>query len=146
MNHSMGLIIEILVAMLLVLTIGYCSLLNRRLKLLKADEQSLKATIAELITATEIAERAIGGLKVTVRDCNENLGRHLSSAAEMSTDLDRQLSSGEELLRKLSRIVLAGRSAADIVAAAASPAGSPQNIVAAAQAFSERNRVTGLAA
>jgi hypothetical protein len=61
MSHSLGLAIESLVAVLLMLTIGYCMLLNSRLKRLKADESSLKATIAELITATEIAERAIGG-------------------------------------------------------------------------------------
>ena len=71
MSHSLGLMIESLVAVLLMLTIGYCMLLNTRLKRLKADEHSLKATIAELITATEIAERAIGGLKHTVRDVNE---------------------------------------------------------------------------
>ena len=52
MSHSLGLVIEGLVAVLLVLTIGYCMLLNKRLKRLKADEQSLKATIGELITAT----------------------------------------------------------------------------------------------
>ena len=45
MSHSLGLVIEGLVAVLLVLTIGYCRLLNKRLKRLKADEQSLKATI-----------------------------------------------------------------------------------------------------
>ena len=65
MSHSFGLVIESLVAVLLLLTIGYCMLLNRRLKRLRADEQSMRAMIAELITATEIAERAIGGLKVT---------------------------------------------------------------------------------
>jgi hypothetical protein len=136
-------IIESLVAILLVLTISYCMLLNKRLKRLKADEQSLKATIAELITATEIAERAIGGLKITVRDCNENLGKHLANAAEMSIELDRKLSSGDEIVRKLSRIVLAGRSAMDTTGVASS---SPQAILAAAQAFSERRRATGLAA
>ena len=73
MNHSLGIAIESLVAILLLITIGYCMLLNTRLKRLKADEHSLKAVIAELITATEIAERAIGGLKLTVRDVNENL-------------------------------------------------------------------------
>lgn len=75
MSHSFGLVIESLVAVLLLLTIGYCMLLNRRLKRLRADEQSMRGMIAELITATEIAERAIGGLKVTVRECDENLGR-----------------------------------------------------------------------
>ena len=81
MSHSFGIVIESLVAVLLLLTIGYCMLLNKRLKRLKADEHSLKATIGELITATEIAERAIGGLKHTVRDVNENLGNQLTAAA-----------------------------------------------------------------
>ena len=84
MSHSFGIVIESLVAVLLMLTIGYCMLLNNRLKRLKADEHSLKATIGELITATEIAERAIGGLKHTVRDVNENLGSQLTAATQMS--------------------------------------------------------------
>ncbi len=68
MSHSLGIAIESLVAVLLMVTIGYCMLLNTRLKRLKADEHSLKATIAELITATEIAERAIGGLEQALAD------------------------------------------------------------------------------
>src|SRR5262249_20832895 len=55
-------------------TIGYSILPTKRPPRLKADEQALKATISELITATEIAERAIAGLKLTVRDCDQNLG------------------------------------------------------------------------
>ena len=96
MSYSFGIAIESLVAILLMLTIGYCMLLNARLKRLKADEHSLKATIGELITATEIAERAIGGLKHTVRDVNENLGNQLDvggadvPAAEEATRGRRQ--------------------------------------------------------
>ena len=52
MSNALGLAIESLVAILLLLTISYCILLNSRLKRLKADEQALKATISELITAT----------------------------------------------------------------------------------------------
>ena len=36
MSHSLGIAIESLVAILLMLTIGYCMLLNTRLKRLKA--------------------------------------------------------------------------------------------------------------
>ena len=43
MSHSFGFMIESLVAALLMLTIGYCVVLNSRLKRLRADEQSLKA-------------------------------------------------------------------------------------------------------
>ncbi len=145
MSHSFGIAIESLVAILLMLTIGYCMLLNSRLKRLKADEHSLKATIAELITATEIAERAIGGLKHTVRDVNENLGNQLTSAEQMSQQLKKQLVQGDDVFRRLSRIAIAARPAA--VAEPEAPAVSAAKAVAAAaQAFSDRRRSDGLAA
>jgi len=155
MNHALGMMIEGLVALLLMVTIGYCMVLNKRLTRLKADEQSLKAVIGELITATEIAERAIAGLKLTVRDCNENLGSRLDAATEMSGELSRRLLAGDELLRRLSRIVAAGRGeetpraperAPERAASVTPPPASPQAIVAAAKAFSERKRAAGIAA
>src|SRR5437016_8602129 len=109
MNHSLGIAIESLVAVLLMLTVGYCMLLNKRLQRLKADEHSLKATIGELITATEIAERAIGGLKHTVRDVNVNLGSQLTAATQMSAHLKSQLAEGDGIIRRLTKIAVAAR-------------------------------------
>jgi uncharacterized protein DUF6468 len=168
MNHSLGLMIETLVAILLLLTIGYCMLLNKRLKRLKADEHSLKAVIAELITATEIAERAIGGLKHTVRDVNENLGSQLASASQMSEQLKRQLVEGDNVVRRLTKIAIAARpqAASEIEPArdvarqtthevpardfaprnAQTQFSSAKAVAAAAQAFSERRRSGGIAA
>jgi hypothetical protein len=153
MSHSFGIVIESLVAALLMLTIGYCMLLNSRLKRLKADEHSLKATIGELITATEIAERAIGGLKHTVRDVNENLGNQLTSAAQMSLQLKKQLAEGDNIIRRLSRIAIAARPVTepepDEPAAPNIPApriSAAKAVAAAAQAFSDRRRSDGLAA
>jgi chromosome segregation ATPase len=147
MSHSLGIVIESLVAVLLVLTIGYCMLLNARLKRLKADEHSLKATIAELITATEIAERAIGGLKHTVRDVNENLGDQLTSAAQMSQQLKKQLAEGDSIVRRLSKIAIAARPSSEPAPQAEVPnVSSAKAIAAAAQAFSERRRSNGIAA
>ena len=145
MSHAFALIIEILVAILLALTIGYCILLNKRLTRLKSDEQALKATISELITATEIAERAIAGLKLTVRDCDQNLGERLRTAERFSADMERQLMAGEEVLHRLVRIVGAARgepveaAPEPEIAAAPSPP-DPYAMVAAAQAFAERAR------
>jgi preprotein translocase subunit YajC len=152
MSHSLGIAIESLVALLLMVTIGYCMLLNARLKRLKADENSLKATIAELITATEIAERAIGGLKHTVRDVNENLGNQLTAASQMSQQLKKQLAEGDNVVRRLSKIATAARPSSDAAPAAANPQSavpqmsSAKAIAQAAQAFSERRRSDGLAA
>jgi chromosome segregation ATPase len=147
MSHSIGVAIESLVAILLILTIAYCILLNRRLKRLKADEHSLKATIAELITATEIAERAIGGLKHAVRDVNEDLGNRLAAATEMSAQLKKQLQEGDNVVRRLSRIASAARpSEPEAPAAPAPKVSDARAVAAAAQAFSERRRSNGLAA
>jgi chromosome segregation ATPase len=165
MNHSLGMAIEALVAVLLLITIGYCILLNNRLKRLRSDEHSLKAVIAELITATEIAERAIGGLKHAVRDVNENLGDQLTSASEMSAHLKRQLAECDHVVRRLSKITIAARPQNQVQSQAQNPTqnqayviepeparlpspkpSSAKAVAAAAQAFSERRRTGGLAA
>lgn len=144
MSNGMGMIIDSLVAMLLMLTIGYCMLLNRRLKLLKADEHALRATISELITATEIAERAIAGLKITARECDVGLGDRLGRAERLSVDLDRKLAAGNEVIDRLSQIAKAGRRPDE----PNPPANDAQAIAIAAQAFAERlrSKVYGLAA
>jgi len=144
MSHLFGVAIESLVAILLLVTIGYCMLLNSRLKRLKADEHSLKATIAELITATEIAERAIGGLKHAVRDVNENLGNRLNSASEMSLQLKKQLAESDNVIRRLSKIASAARPAEPEPATA--NVSSARAVAATAQAFSDRRKRDGLAA
>ncbi|OAF13634.1 chemotaxis protein [Bradyrhizobium centrolobii] len=148
MNHSLGMAIETLVAILLMLTIGYCILLNKRLMRLKADEHSLKAVIAELITATEIAERAIGGLKLAVRDVNENLGSQLAAATQMSDQLYKQLGEADNVVRRLSKIAIAARPVTHPETASASAAkpSTAKAVAAAAEAFSERRRSSGLAA
>ena len=148
MSHLLGVAIESLVAILLIVTIGYCMVLNGRLKRLKADEHSLKATIAELITATEIAERAIGGLKHTIRDVNEHLGSQLTSAAQMSQQLKNQLAEGDNIFRRLSRIAIAARPGSEAEPAPAAPprVSSAKAVAAAAQAFSDRRKADGLAA
>jgi hypothetical protein len=151
MNHQLGLMIESLVAILLMVTVGYCIVLNKRLKRLRADEHSLKAVIGELVTATEIAERAIGGLKHAVRDVNENLGHQLTSATEMSEHLKRQPSECDHVVRRLSKIAIAARpqQAAEPEPAPPLPqpkASNAKAVAAAAQAFSERRRVGGIAA
>src|SRR5882762_8535996 len=145
MNHALGLAIESLVAVLLMLTIAYCMLLNKRLQRLKADEHSLKAVIAELITATEIAERAIGGLKHTVRDVNEHLGSQLTAATQMSAHLKAQLAEGDGVIRRLSKIALAARPLAE-APPAPSKVSAAKAVAAAAEAFSDRRRANGLAA
>jgi len=128
-----GYMIESMVSVLLLLTILYCVRLNKQLRLLKADEQSLRATISELITATEIAERAIGGLKATMRDGEQNLSERLVRVENLSADLEGQIAAGEVVLAKLARIAGATRETPP-------PVSEAKMVAAAAQAFAERTR------
>lgn len=149
MSNALGFVIESLVSILMVLTIGYCILLNRRLTGLKADEQALKATISELITATEIAERAIGGLKVTIRECDENLGSQIEAADNLSRTLSRQMDVADRLLSRITKIASAGSTApSDARLGVSEDESGPKAVLAAAQAFSDRarRRVNGVAA
>jgi hypothetical protein len=142
-SYGFGLMIESLVAVLLLVTIVYCMLLNNRLTRLKADEQSLKATIAELITATEMAERAVAGLKITARDAEATLGERLKSAERCCAELGRQVSAGDGLINRLIRAVAAGRGVGETASALPMPvsaAPDPKAVAAAARSFAERLR------
>ncbi len=149
MNNGIGMVINGLVAILLALTIGYSILLNRRLKLLKADEQSLRATLSEPVTATQIAERAIGGLKLTVHECDMGLGERLRKADRVTIEIDRTIAAGKDLLGRLSQIVAASRGNDEPTAPRNEPRrNDAKSVAAAAEAFAERLRlkVHGLAA
>ena len=106
--------------------------------------------IGELITATEIAERAIGGLKHTVRDVNENLGGQLTAATQMSEHLKHQLAEGDAVFRRLSRIAAAARPSSEQQEAAPAPApraaSSARAVAEATQTNTERRKASGLAA
>ena len=145
MSYGIGLAIEVAVAVLLALTIIYCVALNSRLKSLKADEGAMKATIAELVAATATAERAVAGLRATMKDCETGLDERLRAAQLMAADLELQTKSADVVLGKLTRIVTAARGAPDL-----SPDRplDPGAMAAAAQTLSERARMrlNGLAA
>lgn len=144
MSQQLGFLIESMVSILLLLTILYCVRLNKQIRLLKADEQSLRATIGELVTATEIAERAIAGLKQTMRDGEATLSGRLQRSEKLSADIEQQIAAGEQLLTKLIRIAAAGRSSEPEMP----PPPDAKAVAAAAQAFTERARarLSGLAA
>jgi hypothetical protein len=155
-SYGFGLIIEGLVAILLMITIGYCMILNSRLKRLKADERALKATIGELITATEMAERAVAGLRTTARECESTLGERLMAADHCCAELNRQVKAGDLVIERLARVVVASRKLDEVQPVAAAPAApapaapkaapaplasaDPKAVAAAARSLADRLR------
>ncbi len=145
MSYSFGLTIESLVAILLLLTIIYCARLNSRLERLRSNEGAMKTTVAELVVATESAERAIAGLKATLRECKETLDPRVREAETLSGALRDHLKSGDALLVQLRRIAstrAAGPGASLDVTPPPQQSAAPDTraMVAAAQAFADRAR------
>ena len=140
MINVLPLTIEGLVSILLLLTILYCIRLNEQLKRLKADGTSMQQTISELIGATESAERAIAGLKATVREADETLGERLKAAERFSTEIRQSTTAGADVLDRLSQIAGARLNGAEPKQEQAAPPPDAKSIVAAAQAFAERTR------
>jgi hypothetical protein len=134
-SYHYGFLVETMVSILLLLTILYCVRLNKQLRLLKSDEQSLRATISELVTATEIADRAIAGLKSTMHEGEHALTERLDRGELLTAELDVHISAGNELLARLVRIAGVSRPAGETPAVQDAKA-----VAAAAQAFADRTR------
>ncbi len=104
MAMNIGILVDGLVSVLLILTIGYCIALNRRLKMLRSDEATLKHTIAELITAAARAESAISGLRSAAGETETALTDQIREANHLSQHLSEHVVAGEGIMARLAAI------------------------------------------
>lgn len=100
----LGLVIEGAVAVLLAMTIGYCMLLNRRLKRLQADREVLQQMISDLVQATTLANGAITGLKQTAVDADQKLATRMAEAEEFAIELANHVNAGQAVMDRIVRI------------------------------------------
>lgn len=100
----LGMTVEILVALLLAVTIGYCAILNGRLKRLRADEAALKSMVGELVRASEAAERAVAEYRKTAGECDSALAEKLKDAQHFTRFITREVESGEAVLERLAKL------------------------------------------
>ncbi len=110
MRQLAPLIIESLVAMLLIVAICYCAILDRRLKRIRLNGEEMRRTIAELGGATDRAEKAVEALREAVLDCDNALGDRLRLADRKSEELSSHLRAAGDVMARISRIVAAGAS------------------------------------
>lgn len=111
---SLGLVIEGAVALLLALTIGYCVVLNQRLKRLHADRDMLKQMVADLVGATNLANQAIKELKQSAVEADTMLTSRLDEAERFGVELANHVNSGSALIERISRIARAVREGGSI--------------------------------
>lgn len=104
MSPVVSIAADLLVAVLLVASILSSVRLSGRMARLKVDESAMRTTIAELLVATDTAERAIAGLRATVSECDRTLAERLAAAARHSSHLAEQVSAGETVISRVVQI------------------------------------------
>ena len=85
--------IEGLLIFLLMITIGYCFILDRRLKILRSGQTDLRKVISDLSRTTQTAQEAIAGLKATADDVDRKLTEKLDEARALTGELGQFVSS-----------------------------------------------------
>lgn len=145
MNLPLGLVVEGSVAFLLVVTIGYCMILNRRLKKLHADRETLRKMVLDLVKATDLANAAIRELKSTAQEADTTINARLEEAEKVEMDLRSHLTSGKELIDRIAKITTAAKVAVP-QPAPAEPRTSGERVQSALQQLAMRPRIRGNAA
>ena len=106
---GLGFVVEASVAVLLAVTIGYCVVLNSRLKRLHSDRDALQKTVSDLVQATALANAAVMELKTAALDADNQLSSRLHDAQRIERSLADNVASGAQLVEKIARITAAAR-------------------------------------
>ena len=109
-GFNLGMLVEGSVAVLLVVTIGYCAILNQRLKRLHSDRETLAKMVGDLVQATGLANSAITELKTAALEADAKLSDRLEQAEKFEVELSAQVANGAQLIEKIARITAAARS------------------------------------
>lgn len=106
---SFGMIVESAVAVLLAATIGYCMVLNQRLKRLHADRDMLRQIVTDLVQATGLANSAIKELKMSAVEADLLLKARLEEAERFGVELANHVNAGQGVMDRLARITKLSR-------------------------------------
>jgi len=137
----LGLLVEGAVAVLLALTIGYCIVLNQRLKRLHADKDVMRQMVADLVGATNLANQAIKELKQTAVEADLSLNSRLEEAERFGIELANHVHAGTTLMERIAKITSVAR-----YSQAIEPVEQPNKVQSALEQLSARVRTRGAAA
>ncbi|KRA45573.1 hypothetical protein ASD80_04365 [Devosia sp. Root635] len=137
----LGLLVESAVAILLALTIGYCIVLNQRLKRLHADKDVMRQMVADLVGATNLANQAIKELKQTAVEADLSLNSRLEEAERFGIELANHVTAGTVLMERIAKITSVARHSQAI-----EPVEQPNKVQSALEQLSARVRTRGVAA
>ena len=94
-------IVELMLAALLLATLFCCAALERRLRSLRKDQDSLNATVRALNAGIAAASTSLAGLRAAAKDADATLGRKLAGARALADELSLLTSSGEHIASRI---------------------------------------------
>jgi hypothetical protein len=127
-----GMILDVVVILLLIPTIIYAIILNKRLNALRRSREELSKVVNSFNEATMRAEAGIPKLKKATTEANHTLKDRVEKAQTLRDDLAFMIERAEELAGRLEGAVRAARNEGALVHGPAAPAATPYPATAAA--------------
>ena len=122
-----SLIVDIVMAGLLVATIVYASVLNRKLATLRSSKQEMEALSGRLVESSQHAERALSDLKKAASESGDDLERRIAEAQGLVDDLRFLVDKGSGLADRLATDLDKSRGSAKKELASQKTPSSPSN-------------------
>jgi hypothetical protein len=105
----LGLFSDIIVALLLIATIGYSVVLNRRLTAVRSDRDKFELLVKNLSGASARAESAVANLRSTADELSRRLDKKVEEARALSDDLIYMIERGAGIADKLAAQIRTAR-------------------------------------
>jgi hypothetical protein len=96
-----GLMLDVLIVLLLMVTIGYCWLLNRRIRVLQDSKSELAQLLKHFDESTQRASDSIIGLQSASKKIGENIQMRIEKANFLLDDLAFMIEKGHKLTNQM---------------------------------------------
>jgi hypothetical protein len=100
---NLSIVVELLLSVLLLATICYCAVLERRLSALRKGQDGLKDTIGSLNAAIVAAGESMRALKASASGAAQTLDERITRARGMIDELSLLTSSGERIADRIDK-------------------------------------------
>jgi hypothetical protein len=98
-------IVELVLAVLLAATLFYCVKLERGLRRLRGDQESLNDTLRALNAGIAAAQASLAGLRAAAKDAGESLGGNVTGARALIDELSLLTSSAERAANRIEHAI-----------------------------------------
>jgi len=102
---------DLVVALLLIATIGYSVVLNRRLGSVRSDRDKFEKVIRELAISSQRAENAVAAMRIAADELGRRLDKKVEEGRALTDDLAYMIERGGNVADKLEAQIRAGRDA-----------------------------------